>query len=783
MWNALVTVAAAAQIAAGGWVGRQLYDRRLNDRISDGMERWMRGTAWVLGAFPVVLSTANALGMCLTGAAFLYQRLRDDFYSRERGHRDQSWMAGFCRSVVQTVLHRGSHLVMVFGVGTAAGALLPWLPVLGGPLHVVVQLGCTLLSWHIYAVWMLDLTILDVLVQASPVLEVPRERAERYSRFSLLETLSKMLAPLLVLVLGLLLPDWIPRPLRMFVFGASAGMQMHVTACDARGMSQSGMVRRWEIEGLAYSLIGWAIELLSDALFVPFTADERPAMIVSTMIGITVAAAATCQPRDYGDVKVVRIACHERLDATRERFSAAHGRRGRLLFADLWLGLPFAVADGICAAVCTPTGPRRVLGTLLFGVLATTSAAVVGPDLCTLLVLGFSVLGFVVGPTLLPQRPVAPVRLALRLLRAYVFLCDTVTGHWLGDVLLPTAVTRPEDDVHTRQLMGDPGATLRYVTETLAWVKRAQDSRVAKTAADGVNTAVLWLPGFELFLRQFGLPPFLVRQVSALLRMNDGELNDLTELRLHFAARLVAYTQAAIPAGGVADPIDWEPLGIDANEVTAVNKRASAMSVRPAAIRSIFPGAARVSSGQQAADLSAELKLAVRGVERKRAWREGFEGTAAEVAEVDAAVEAAIAAVEALERDLREIEAPAGGSDDEEHAGSSFFIVADMGRGGDAAATEAALTSRRGPNGCGIASCPNGMYFGFRHTCRMCHREVCSECTRYATVNDIYMHQHKVNPQQPAIGLGYLSGLVGGMHPVCLRCDAVRAPTGKDKTA
>lgn len=197
----------------------------------------------------------------------------------------------------------------------------------------------------------------------------------------------------------------------------------HVAACDARKMSQLEMERRWEIEGLGFCLIGWAIETLADRLFVEFTHDERPAMIVSTIMGIIVTAAATCQPPDLGDVRTIRISCQLTLDEMRAK-AIERSPYNRATFADYWLGLPFRAAARICAAVCHEDGkgPRRVIGAVLFGLFGVSSNCVLSPDLATLFMLLCIVLGFKVGPTLLPARKVRAL-LPLTLSESFVPTC------------------------------------------------------------------------------------------------------------------------------------------------------------------------------------------------------------------------------------------------------------------------------------------------------------------------------------------------------------------------
>ena len=183
----------------------------------------------------------------------------------------------------------------------------------------------------------LDLTIIDILVQTSPVLQVPPERGDwARSKFSLLDTMSKLVAPLLVLLLGLGLPGFVPQTARMFAFGTAAGMQMYVTACDARGVARDEMELRWAIEGLAFALVGFAIEVISWALLVSLTTDERPAMVLSTILCIVVTAAATCQPADHGIVRRTLVATRNVLEQKRHQEDDTAWRRWRSRLTKLY---------------------------------------------------------------------------------------------------------------------------------------------------------------------------------------------------------------------------------------------------------------------------------------------------------------------------------------------------------------------------------------------------------------------------------------------------------------
>lgn len=323
--------------------------------------------------------------------------------------------------------------------------------------------------------------------------------------------------------------------------------------------------------------------------------------------------------------------------------------------------------------------------------------------------------------------------------------------------------------------------------ETLAWIKRSQPresiaGKARYVAATMADTSIEWMPGFKSFLNQFGLPPGLVKTVCDLLRLDQEMLDDLRELRLHFAARLIV-REAADASSGIRTrhAHEWGELGVSEDEIMSVTRRASSMSPL-----STGPGPARVVSrpdllsgggGTKGVEIRAKLALARNDLRLQTAWLEGLNGSEDKIKETEVGIEAITDAIAGLEAELAAVQddGPFGSQSGLTLAASdvddSMVVVPNASDlDVDDVAGARALSSPLGANGCGMVSCRNGMYFGFRHTCRLCYREVCSECTRWATVSDIYLNKIYVSPQRPRIGLGYVSSLVDGRHPVCKKC-------------
>lgn len=330
------------------------------------------------------------------------------------------------------------------------------------------------------------------------------------------------------------------------------------------------------------------------------------------------------------------------------------------------------------------------------------------------------------------------------------------------------------------------------VLTTLAWVKKSQTS-LLQTVVQAADTSIEWVPQFKLFLTQFGLPPRSIKLLCDILKMDQGMLDDLQVLRIHFAARLMVWETGDAEANGrQCEPVDWETLGIEGHEVAMVARRVSHLSARlsaptrPTCGDRAWPVAwPHQGGGIRGAYLRAQLAVARNDLRIAVAWCEGL-GTHDGLGDETAA--GIVAQITRLEHELSRLDevdpstasaASVGLNDDGDpqpmrvSSVSAGMVIVPRHDGLDvdcAVGARALSSSPVGPNGCSMRECTNGMYFGFRHTCRMCHREVCSECTRYATVHDIYLNRIYVSPDCPRMGLGYISSLVDGRHPVCAKC-------------
>ena len=216
----------------------------------------------------------------------------------------------------------------------------------------------------------------------------------------------------------------------------------------------------------------------------------------------------------------------------------------------------------------------------------------------------------------------------------------------------------------------------------LAKIKQLQSSALASTLIEAADAGLqARMPGFRTFFRGLGFNKGLVHFLSDGMSRPDTEmLRHLTVLRLHFAARLVAREWAdAAPRKPRDQPHRVAPMDIDSHEHTAVIWKAQECSPVP-----IDAGEGMIFPQQLLRDQRHSPTTIVTST----------------------------------------------GSENDERSGRGFSPVVIPLSPTSSLASEGEHGSG---STCPTPHCYKQLWFGLKHTCRVCHLEVSRKCTRYGS--------------------------------------------------